>query len=433
MRALSLVSRTVAVLLATLVALLHYTWLRLGSEELDADGLDRLRGRVLARLLERLGATFVKLGQILGTRPDLLSPGYIAALTRLHDDVPPASFADVERVLAEDLTPEARARIAHIDVEPLAAASVAQVHRAVLDDGEEIALKLQRLAAPAAIDRDLAILAVCARLLDRIPALEMLSLPGAVERFDHALRGQLDFRVEAENNRRFSANFAHIEGISFPRLVPGLCTQRVLAMELIHGVKGTENYKLGGDRARLARLGGEVVLEMVFVHGFVHADMHPGNVFYTDDGIVLIDLGMVAEIPRELQRPWAETFLALAMQNATELARLFYGHAPVVFTTDYPAFERDVQAHFEKLYGKMLGEVEISEAVGGIMNILRKHRVQVEPVFTVVHVALLVAEGLGKQLDPTLDVVQQAIPYLQRALLEGPPGRPMRRLPPGRS
>ena len=431
-RALSLAWRALTVLVFTKLALLQYLWLRFGSEELDEDGLDRLRGRVLARLLERLGATFVKLGQILGTRPDLLSPGYVSALARLHDDVPPAPFADVERVLAEDLEPEARARIAHIDREPLAAASVAQVHRAVLDDGSEVALKLQRLAAPAAIDRDLAILAVVARLLDRIPGLEMLSLPGAVERFDHSLRGQLDFRLEAENNLRFAANFQGIDGISFPRLIPGLCTQRVLAMELIHGVKGTEAHQLGGDRARLARLGGEVVLEMVFVDGFVHADMHPGNVFYTDGGIVLIDLGMVAEIPPELQRPWAETFLALAMQDAKELARLFYGHAPVVFTADYAAFECDVQTHFAKLYGKKLGEVEVSEAVGGIMNILRKHHVQVEPVFTVVHVALLVAEGLGKQLDPTLDVVQQAVPYLQRALLESPPGRPMTRQPPPR-
>jgi len=430
MRALSLVSRAATVLLATLLALLHYAWLRLGAEELDRDALDRLRGRVLARLLERLGATFVKLGQILGTRPDLLSPGYVSQLARLHDDVPPAPFADVERVLAEDLTPDARARIAQIDPEPLAAASVAQVHRAVLVDGAEIALKVQRLAAPAAIDRDLAILAAGARLLDRIPALRMLSLPGAVERFDHSLRAQLDFRVEAANNQRFTANFADIDGISFPRLIDGLCTQRVLGMELIHGVKGTETEKLHGDRTRLARLGGEVVLEMVFVDGFVHADMHPGNVFYTERGIVLIDLGMVAEIPAELQRPWAETFLAMAMQNATELARLFYGHAPAVFTADYAAYERDVETHFAKLYGKKLGEVEVSEAVGGIMNILRKHQVQVEPVFTVVHVALLVAEGLGKQLDPTLDVVQQAVPYLQRALIEAPPGRPMRRVPP---
>ena len=426
----SLVWRGATVLLSAMLASLHYVWLRLTAEELDLDGVDQLRGRVLARLLERLGATFVKLGQILGTRPDLLSAGYITAFSRLHDDVPAAAFEDVERVLLEDLSPEARARVAWVDPLPLAAASVAQVHRATLDDGEAIVLKVQRLAAPAAIERDLAILAVCARLLDRLPALQMLSLPGAVERFDHALRGQLDFRLEAANNRRFVKNFEGIDGIFFPRLIDGLCTRRVLAMELIEGVKGTETHKLTGDHQRLARLGGEVVLEMVFVDGFVHADMHPGNIFYTERGIVLIDLGMVAEIPAELQRPWAETFLAMAMQDAKELARLFYSHAPVVFTTDYAAFERDVHTHFAKIYGKKLGEVEISEAVGGIMNILRKHQVQVEPVFTVVHVALLVAEGLGKQLDPTLDVVMQAVPYLHRALVEAPPGRPVRRVPP---
>ncbi len=431
-RGVALIARALGVALAALGALGAYAWLRFGVVDPDAAALERLRGRVLARLLERLGATFVKLGQILGTRPDLLAPGYIEAFARLHDDVPPAPFADVERVLAEDLDPAARARLAHVDPVPLAAASVAQVHRARLADGTEVALKVQRLAAHAAIARDLAILGVCARLLDRLPPLRMLSIPGAVERFDHALRAQLDFRVEAANNRRFASNFEGFEGVSFPRLVDGLCTPRVLAMELVRGVKGTEAHRLGGDRARLARLGGEVVLEMVFVDGFVHADMHPGNVFYTDAGIVLIDLGMVAEIPAELQRPWAETFLAMAMQDARALARLFYGHAPAVFTADYDAYERDVEAHFAKLYGKRLGEVEVSEAVGGIMNILRKHHVKVEPVFTVVHVALLVAEGLGKQLDPTLDVVQQAVPYLQRSLVEAPPGRPMRREPPRR-
>ncbi len=429
----TLFMRALGVAFAVLGALVAYFGARMGTVEPDAAALERLRGRVLARLLERLGATFVKLGQILGTRPDLLAPGYIEAFARLHDDVPPAPFADVLRVLDADLDAAARARLAHIDAVPLAAASVAQVHRALLDDGTEIALKVQRLAARPAIERDLAILGVCARLLDRIPALRMLSIPGAVARFDDALRAQLDFRIEAANNRRFASNFKGFDGVAFPRLIDGLCSRRVLAMELVHGVKGTEAQRLGGDRARLARLGGEVVLEMVFVDGFVHADMHPGNVFYTDAGIVLIDLGMVAEIPAALQRPWAETFLAMAMQDARALARLFYGHAPAVFTEDYDAYERDVEAHFAKLYGKKLGEVEVSEAVGGIMNILRKHHVQVEPVFTVVHVALLVAEGLGKQLDPTLDVVQQAVPYLQRALVEAPPGRPMHREPPPRA
>lgn len=431
---LSLFVRTLHVGAVVVGALFAYTYRRMSQPELDPEGVERLRGEVLAETLERLGATFTKLGQILGSRPDLLGPGYIAALSRLHDRVPARPLADVEQVLDAELGPRWRARIRRLDPEAMAAASVAQVHRAVLDDGEEIALKVQRLSAAAHIDRDLAILDFGARLLDRIPSVHMLSLPGAAATFGEALRGQLDFRREAAHNRRFRENFAGVEGVAFPRLVDDLCTPRVLAMELVRGVKGTA---LGDvppeDRVRLARLGAEVVLKMVFVDGFVHADMHPGNVFYRHEGIVLIDLGMVGEIPRDLLRPWAETFLAMAMQDGRQLARLFYGHAPKVATADYGAYERDVLAHFARLYGKRLGEVEVSEAVGGIMNVLRRHRVQVEPVFTTVHVALLVAEGLGKQLDPAIDVVGMSIAYLQRALVEAPPGRPMLRDVPDRA
>jgi ubiquinone biosynthesis protein len=431
LRLLLLLLRTLHVVAVGVGALFAYTYQRMSQPELDADGVERLRGEVLAETLERLGATFTKLGQILGSRPDLLGPGYIAALSRLHDRVPARPSREVERVLDAELGRAWRARIRWLDPEALAAASVAQVHRAVLDDGEEIALKVQRRSAAAHIDRDLAILEFGARVLDRVPGLQMLSLPGAVETFGRALRGQLDFRQEAANNRRFRRNFQGFEGVAFPRLVEDLCTERVLAMELVRGVKGTALGEVPPEnRARLARLGAEVVLKMVFVDGFVHADMHPGNVFYRHEEVVLVDLGMVGEIPRDLLRPWAETFLAMAMQDGRQLARLFYGHAPRVATVDYAAYERDVLAHFARLYGKRLGEVEVSEAVGGIMNVLRRHRVQVEPVFTTVHVALLVAEGLGKQLDPAIDVVSMSLAYLQRALVEAPPGRPMLRAVP---
>jgi ubiquinone biosynthesis protein len=197
-------------------------------------------------------------------------------------------------------------------------------------------------------------------------------------------------------------------------------------MELVEGVKATEEglSHVAGDRKALARVGGQAILKMVFLDGFVHADLHPGNILLAEDGrMILIDLGMVTAIPPDLQRVWVETFVSLSQADFRTTASLFYGYAPTVGTTRYADFERDVATYLEKLHGKSLGEVEVGPAVSGMMNVLRRHRVQVDPSFTVVHVALLVAEGLGKQLDPDIDMIALAAPYLLQAMATAPPSR----------
>jgi ubiquinone biosynthesis protein len=430
MEALLLALRFARIAGIFLAALVTYAIRRLvlGARHGGADAVDALRGELLAATFERLGATFIKLGQIMSTRPDLLGPGITDKLARLQDAVPPCPFVEVLAVIAAELDPRARARLASLETEPIAAASVAQVHRGWLDTGEAVALKIQRPSAAAQIERDLAILSALSSLVDRMPSARLLSLPGAVERFGAALRGQLDFRREADNNRRFAENFAAIPAVSVPSLYPDLCARRVLGMELILGVKATESARFLGDRARIARIGGEAILKMVFIDGFVHADLHPGNIMLTDDErVVLIDLGMVTEIPPDMRRIWVETFVALAQGDGKTAARLFYGYAPTVGDTPYAEFERDVTAHLATLTGKRLGEVEVGEAVGGMMNVLRRHHVQVDPTFTVVHIALLVAEGLGKQLDPGLDLLPVAMPYLAEAMTTAPPARPPNR------
>lgn len=415
MRRLWLIPRAVWISLVVLGAFVSYGVrralrfrLRLPPAEKE-----RLRGEVMARTCERLGATFIKFGQILSTRPDLLGPGYIEPLARLQDQVAPERWPVIRAVLERELAPTARARLVHIDEVPIAAASVAQVHRAVLDTGEELALKIQRPGVDRRIRGDTAILGFWARVINVIPGLKPLSLPGSVARFAAALEGQLDFRVEAKNNLRFAEMFKDSNDFGVPRLYPELTTGRVLAMELVKGVRGSEPDKVGGDRARLARLGAEAILKMIFVDGFVHADLHPGNIILTDDGrVIFIDLGLVAEIDPAMMRPWTSTFLALAQQDGAEVARLLYVYAPSVARIDYRAYERALVEHFARFHGRALGEVEISEIVGGVMNILRRFRVTIDPAFTVVNIALVVAEGLGKQLDPSIDVVRMAIPVL---------------------
>lgn len=432
MSMLRLIPRFLLIAIVFLSIVPRYLWRRLRGPRLDAAGRERLRGDVLAETLERLGATFVKFGQILGSRPDLLGPGYIAALARLQDAVPPASFETVERVLDEELG-TSRGRIVHVERTPIAAASVAQVHEGKLESGERVAIKVQRPEARGQIERDLAILSIGARVLDLVPSIHLLSLPGSVERFGAALSAQLDFRLEAANNRRLGENFASVKGVRVPELHPDLCTERVLTMEFIDGYKATHPEKVPEKKARrrLAARGGEAILKMVFEDGFVHADLHPGNILLMEDGtLVFIDLGMVAEIPQDLMRPWIDTFAALGANDGKAAARLFYSYSPSVATKDYAAYERDTVAFLDRFEGKTLGEVEVTEVLGGMMNILRRHRIQVEPVFTVVNLGVLVAEGLGKQLDPDIDLVQMAMPYLAQCAAKAPEARPPRREPP---
>jgi ubiquinone biosynthesis protein len=264
-----------------------------------------------------------------------------------------------------------------------------------------------------------------------LPSMRWVSLPGAVERFAAALRAQLDFELEARNNRRLAKNFARDPRVRVPDLHDGLCTRRVLTMEFIDGVKPTEVTE---GRKELALAGLRCIAQMVFLDGFVHADMHPGNMLLSRDGhLVLIDLGLVAEIPVSMRKAWVETFVAVAACDGAKAAQLFYEHAPAIGQdTDYDAFEADVIAHLEVLDGKPLAELEVTAAIGGAMAILRKHQVQVEPSFAVVQLAMLVAEGVGKQLDPSLDVVACVAPFLVQASALWTTGDAPRRRAPGR-
>ncbi|MEJ7597404.1 MAG: AarF/UbiB family protein [Kofleriaceae bacterium] len=374
-----------------------------------------------ASLLIALGATFVKVGQIMSTRPDLFPPHVIRALTRLQDDVGAFAWKHVERTILEELGKRPDELFTVFDRSPVASASVAQVHRATLASGEEVAVKVRRPRLDDIVWFDLSMMRVFARALSIIPALRLLAPVESVNQFGAAIRAQIDLRIEADNNRRFSANFAGDPDVGFPVLHDALCSRRVLTMAFVRGAKVLEApAKLGTDSTRLAKIGFRTLLKMVFADGFVHADLHPGNLLVDDHGrVIILDLGLTAELDDAARRAFAQFFASWAGGDGTVMARLMSDLSPSSRVADYDRYEAEVVAFVGRYHGKALGEVQVSTVAFDMFGILRRHRVRVNPTYTMCNVAIAVTEGIGKQLDATLDLTREAMPVFLTLHREG--------------
>jgi len=371
---------------------------------------------------EELGPTFVKLGQILATRPDLIPMTLIVELRKLQDAVPPFGSAAARNQIESALGRPIAELFAEFDDAPIAAASIAQVHRARLFSGEEVAVKVRRPGLEQVIGTDLEILRGLASLLEEnAPELRAYAPAEIVEEFARAITLEIDLSNEASNMQRFARNFAGDPKVHVPQLFETHSKPAVLTMEFVRGIKAKDIPGLdaaGIDRRKLAAGGVEFCLRQVFDHGFFHADPHPGNLFVLPGEVIVpIDMGMMGVLEPELVDALLELLVGILLRDAEKIARLFARLELIDDRVDRVRLRRDIAALLERYASLPIGQVDVAALIGSLFEVLQRHRVRVPPELLLMGKALATVDGMARDLDPTLDPIEAVRPYVLKTWL----------------
>ena len=374
------------------------------------------------RALEELGPTFIKLGQVLATRVDLFAPEWIAEFGKLQDAAPAAPFEAIHAQLCEDLGEPPEAVFTDLRREPLAAASLAQVHRARLDDGREVVLKVRRPGIRRLVEADLHLLARLADIIEsEAPDLRRYHPREVVREFTLSLRRELDFAAECRNAERVAAHFADHPEIVIPRIHWAWCGERLNVQDYVDGIPGRELTRVdaaGLDRKLIARRGAAAVLKMMLEDGLFHADPHQGNVFYLPDNrIAFIDFGMVGRLSEVRRHEVAQLLYGLVSGDSAAVADVLLEWREGDLSADAERLRRDIDAFVDQYKGVPLKRLDLGAMLSDLMALLRDHGLVLPPDLSLLIKAFITLEGLGRQLDPEFDIAGEAQPLLQQALL----------------
>lgn len=376
----------------------------------------------LRRALEDLGPTFVKFGQLLSTRPDVLPEGVLTELQRLQDTASPMPFDTVVRLVEQELRAPVEEIFDELDPVPLGSASIGQVHRAVLRGGQTVAIKVQRPNARRRVEADLTLMKEFSSFLDRRLGNRMvIDVRGLVDEFEGVIRRELDYTAEARAARRFAINFEE-SAVVIPKVYTARSTSRLMTMEYIRGTRFHDIEPLSmrpAERRRVAEMGAEAIFEMAFDHGFFHGDPHPGNLILTPEGnLALLDFGMVGFLSRGDVDALSRLFISVINRDAPAALRALEGLGVRYDSEVRDDLIQNIGEFLHKYSGLSVGEVTLGQALSELIGLARRYRLRVPPVFPLLAKALITAEGLARSIDPTINVYEVARPYARRLLSE---------------
>lgn len=374
-------------------------------------------------MLQELGPTYVKLGQVLSTRPDLIPEDYIEELKKLQDNVAPFSFKEAKNQIEEDLGANTDQVFLSIEEKPLAAASIGQVHRAVLKNGQEVVVKVRRPGIDKIITADLEIMLNLARLVEKhIPEVRIYDPVGKIEEFADAMHKELDFTREGFNIDKFRQNFEGDETIYVPKVFWEATAQKVLTIEYIKGYKVTELDEITNnnlDRKQIAVNGAKAMMKQIFMHGFFHADPHPGNIIIRPDGkIVFIDFGIVGRIDKYTKNKLADLIIGIINKDTKKIIGVLLELSQVEQELNISEIELDVEDLLDRYYGKDLKNIDMSKLLSEVFAIVAKYKIILPSNFTLLLKSLITIEGVGLELDPDFNIFETAKPFVDKMLRE---------------
>jgi ubiquinone biosynthesis protein len=373
--------------------------------------------------LEELGPTFVKLGQILSTRPDLTPIEFVEELSKLQDRVPPFPYAEVAQIIESELGMPPEDIFQHFDEMPLAAASIGQVHRAQLKDGEEVAVKVQRPGIRKTIEVDLEIMLHLASLMERYLEEFQTTRPvRIVEEFARTLEKEIDYTIEASHMERFARQFMDDPTVYVPKVFREVTTERVLTMEYIDGVKASEIDRIekeGLDRKIITARGADLILKQVFDHGFFHADPHPGNIFVLPGNVICyLDFGMMGSIDRQSREDFADLVHSVVNRDESRAMQALLTLTQYDEEPDRRLLARDLGDFLGRHLYKPLKDIQMEKLLHQLMDMVSRHRLQMPPDLFLMMKALATVEGVGLSLDPDFEMIGQAAPFIQRVKMD---------------
>lgn len=403
-------------------------YLELGKRLVTLDkipkDLERLSQPQRLRLvMEELGPTFIKLGQLLSTRPDVLDKAYILEFSKLQDKVPAVSFEEINAQIQRELGYPAEELFAEFSTKPLAAASIAQVHRGKLKSGEEVVFKVRRPGIVKIVETDIDVLMGLAYLIEQhVPTVALYDPVGLVKEFRRSIMRELNFTREGRTVDRFAVNFAESETVYTPKIFWDYTGDIVLTMEYVDGIKISALEELtaqGYDLKEIARRGADAFLKQVLDFGLFHADPHPGNVFILPDQVIcMLDYGMVGRLGQDLKDQLIDLLQALLNRDVDRIISQLLYSGELTDDSDMKNLRRDLHDFIEDYYDIVLQDIKVGKLLTEFIEILTHHRIHFPADFMILAKALVIMEGVGRQLDPEFNMINHMRPYVNKLVFE---------------